>query len=375
MSARLRWQQELAADELAVSALADRGHYLKALASLALRTPARTSARPLPWSAMTGGTFLRRIEMLHDKRLRRPLGWTIRCVILSLLAGAGLLLTQIGDSVSRADPAPEAMVWMRRRAIQTVPVTPLQPAEQQKKEEIVLEFKLISVSKQVLAAFQKAGATDGIIFLGEMQAFMFLESAQGDNGFTMLETAKLSLANSQTGNIDMKVFQFFVTGIKSVWEKEQGHLTPINEPIALGVKLTASPAASADRRFIRLKIDGQWKAVDGPVRLIPAKIEFPLNTNPLPEPPPRVETGNSDKRASVKPSPSIPIHQMAQGGAQAKSVELQMFFQQPNFRTIKLNDVLNIADGGTAVIDKGLTQEDQRLLMMVTARIGTTMKN
>ncbi|HWY87662.1 MAG TPA: M56 family metallopeptidase, partial [Gemmataceae bacterium] len=103
LSAQLRWQQELAADELAVSALDDRGQYLKALASLALRTPPRMAAGAMPWSALTGGTLLRRIHMLRGTRNCRPLGRTMRGLLVGLLAGVGLLLTTLGSSATRAE--------------------------------------------------------------------------------------------------------------------------------------------------------------------------------------------------------------------------------------------------------------------------------
>jgi hypothetical protein len=104
----LRWRQELAADELAASALADRGLYLKALASLALRSPARMSAGAMPWSAMTGGTLLRRIQMLHGTEKSRPLSCAMRGLMVGLFAGAGLLMATLGSSAIPPDPPAEA---------------------------------------------------------------------------------------------------------------------------------------------------------------------------------------------------------------------------------------------------------------------------
>ena len=104
LSAQMRWQQELAADDLAASAVKDRSKYLKALASLALRSPARMSAGAMPWSAMTGGTLLRRIHMLRTNEKSRPLGWTMRGLLVGALAGISLLLATLG---SPATPPPD----------------------------------------------------------------------------------------------------------------------------------------------------------------------------------------------------------------------------------------------------------------------------
>jgi beta-lactamase regulating signal transducer with metallopeptidase domain len=108
LSAQMRWLQELAADDRAASALADRRQYLKALASLALRSPARMSAGAMPWSAMTGGTLLRRIHMLRGNEKSRPLGWTTRGLLVGALAGIGLLLTTLGSPATSPPDAPGA---------------------------------------------------------------------------------------------------------------------------------------------------------------------------------------------------------------------------------------------------------------------------
>jgi beta-lactamase regulating signal transducer with metallopeptidase domain len=109
LSTQLRWQQELAADDLAASAVADRGLYLKALASLALRSPTRMSAGAMPWSAMTGGTLLRRIHMLRGTEKSRPLGWMQRDLVIGLLVGAGLLLATLGSPATPPDPPREGI--------------------------------------------------------------------------------------------------------------------------------------------------------------------------------------------------------------------------------------------------------------------------
>jgi beta-lactamase regulating signal transducer with metallopeptidase domain len=103
LSAQLRWQQELAADDLAVAILANRNEYLKALARLALRSPARMSAGAIPWSAMTGGELLRRIHMLRGIQNHRPLGWAMQGLLVAFLAGIGVMLTSLGSPATPPD--------------------------------------------------------------------------------------------------------------------------------------------------------------------------------------------------------------------------------------------------------------------------------
>ena len=103
LSAQLRWQQELAADDLAANALADRGRYFKALATLALRSPARMPAGAMPWSAMTGGDLLRRIQMLRGTQNNRPFGLGMRGLLVAFLAGIGVALTSLGSPATPPD--------------------------------------------------------------------------------------------------------------------------------------------------------------------------------------------------------------------------------------------------------------------------------
>jgi BlaR1 peptidase M56 len=103
LSAQLHWQQELAADDLAATALADRKQYLKALASLALRSPARMPAGAMPWSAMTGGALLRRIHMLRETQNNRPFGWGMRGLLVAFLAGISVMLTSLSSPATPPD--------------------------------------------------------------------------------------------------------------------------------------------------------------------------------------------------------------------------------------------------------------------------------
>lgn len=91
--AQMRWRQEAAADDLAAGAAGGRNVYVKALARLALRLPARMpagAAQFLP--AMTGGTLLRRIHMLRGAE-RKPLQPLARGLLVAVLAATGLFVS------------------------------------------------------------------------------------------------------------------------------------------------------------------------------------------------------------------------------------------------------------------------------------------
>jgi beta-lactamase regulating signal transducer with metallopeptidase domain len=97
---QLRCHQEVAADAVAAAVTGDRDTYLKSLARLALRTPARTPAGAMAWSDLTGPTLLWRIHMLRGTEKRRPLGRIGRAGIIALLAGTAVLLATVGGHTS-----------------------------------------------------------------------------------------------------------------------------------------------------------------------------------------------------------------------------------------------------------------------------------
>lgn len=107
LSARLRQSQEVAADALAAPASGGRMGYLQALARLALRSPARTPATSRVCPAMSGGTLMRRIHMLRGTENCRRVSWTIRGLLLGVVASAAVLLSTLG-SPAKPPPSPES---------------------------------------------------------------------------------------------------------------------------------------------------------------------------------------------------------------------------------------------------------------------------
>jgi beta-lactamase regulating signal transducer with metallopeptidase domain len=92
LAARLRLEQELAADATAASLSGGRKIYLQSLAELALHTTERSLGWPAHPFLPTQGTFLRRIEMLRDSKLAqrtKPRSrWTPRLAAVGLLPKA-----------------------------------------------------------------------------------------------------------------------------------------------------------------------------------------------------------------------------------------------------------------------------------------------
>ena len=90
LAARLRLEQELAADATAAALAGGRKIYLQSLAELALHTSERSLGWPAHTFLPTQGTFLRRIEMLRDSKA--ALAATSRPVRLRRWIAVGLLV-------------------------------------------------------------------------------------------------------------------------------------------------------------------------------------------------------------------------------------------------------------------------------------------
>jgi beta-lactamase regulating signal transducer with metallopeptidase domain len=109
LAARLRLEQELAADATAAELAGGSKNYLQSLAELALHT----TERPLGWPAHTflptQGTFLRRIEMLRDSKLASPATqwprWAARWAAVGLLVMGAVLAAGLrgGPAISPFD--------------------------------------------------------------------------------------------------------------------------------------------------------------------------------------------------------------------------------------------------------------------------------
>jgi beta-lactamase regulating signal transducer with metallopeptidase domain len=121
LAARLRLEQELAADAAAAELAGGPQQYLQSLAELALHT----TERPLGWPAHTflptQGTFLRRIEMLRDSKLASPaaswprsaLRWgavgllVVGAVLAAGLRGGPVLSPFDKPAAAQGQPAPQ----------------------------------------------------------------------------------------------------------------------------------------------------------------------------------------------------------------------------------------------------------------------------
>jgi type II secretory pathway component GspD/PulD (secretin) len=214
---------------------------------------------------------------------------------------------------------------------------------------------------------QDGGISIGLAFLSEIQVFLFMEAAQGDQRTNVMQAPKLTMFNGQTAFLSVTDQQFFVTNVNLIQSGGQFSFIPTNQPIPTGgVNLSIQPVVSADRRFVRLSLQ-------------------PTLTNLA--------------SATVAMFPMVfAVTPQFEGGFTGQPVLFTQFVQQPVFNSITVGTTVNVPDGGTVLLgglkrlsegrnefgppvlskipyldrlfrNVGFGRETESLMMMVTPRI------
>jgi type II secretory pathway component GspD/PulD (secretin) len=241
------------------------------------------------------------------------------------------------------------------------------------------------------------GLSLGLAFLSDIQVFMFMEAAQGDRRFNIMQAPKLTMFNGQTATLSVADFQFFLTSVSPGFTPTgQLFYIPNNIPVPLGVTLTVQPVVSADRRFVRMTL--------APTLTNLTNANVPITLGAQQAGIPQQLGGQQIGGLGQFPTPSVPVQipvpQVFQGGVVGPNQGgfLQMFLQQPTSTTISINTTVSVPDGGTVLLgglktlsegrsefgppllskipyinrlfkNVGYGREAQSLLIMVTPRI------
>ncbi len=177
------------------------------------------------------------------------------------------------------------------------------------------------------------GLSLGLAFLNDIQVFMFMEAAQGDRRFNVMQAPKLTAANGQSANITITDFQFFVTDVQVFNINGQVIFRPTNTPLPIGgtngsVFLALQPVVSADRRYVRINMNPTLSSLNS--TLVPL---FPVT-------------------AFITP--------VFEGGFVGQPIPFTQFVQQPSFNSISVFTTVSVPDGGTVVLGGLKTMNEGR---------------
>ena len=99
-----------------------------------------------------------------------------------------------------------------------------------------------------------AGAQVGMAILSDIEAFFFIQAAQGDERSNLLFAPKVTLFNGQTGIVSSQVFRPFVISLIPTVGFFSTGFQPVIQNFSDGVSLSVQAVISADRRFVRLTV-------------------------------------------------------------------------------------------------------------------------
>jgi type II secretory pathway component GspD/PulD (secretin) len=163
------------------------------------------------------------------------------------------------------------------------------------------------------------GLEIGLAFLSDIQVFMFMEAAQGDQRTNVMQAPKLTLFNGQTATVSINDFQFFVTNVQLIQAGGQFAAIPQVTPFPNGISVTIQAVISADRRYVRINFSGVTLT-----NLASANIPlFPIT-------------------AAVTP--------VFDGGFIGQPILFTQFIQQPVISTITISTTAAVPDGGTVLL-------------------------
>jgi type II secretory pathway component GspD/PulD (secretin) len=193
----------------------------------------------------------------------------------------------------------------------------------QQDTEVSLEVRMISVPEGFFERFgvspadMKRGTSKGV-FLSDIQTFLLMEAIQGEQRANVLQSPRITMLNGQVGCVDCTDKQSYVTGVEVAQRDGQPVVVPKSEDVVTGIRMSACPRVSADRRFVLLNLEmDKSNLASMAVPMTPVTVEI--------------------KDDQGKPQP------------------FTQYLQQPIVNTLHFDTQLTIPDGGTVLIG-GLKQ-------------------
>jgi hypothetical protein len=144
--------------------------------------------------------------------------------------------------------------------------------------EVAVELRVVTLSPAMAAEFRaKAGFDENgesgakrqaTAFFTDKELYPWLRLMQGDAATNIMMSPKITVFDGQAGKLMVSTTEQYVTEYKVVREGKQAAVVPQVEKVPLGMTCTLQPTISADRRFVRMKLDFQHTSLQGPVQVM-----------------------------------------------------------------------------------------------------------
>ncbi len=111
-------------------------------------------------------------------------------------------------------------------------------------------------------ALPNAGATFGIAFLSDLEVYLFLTAAQGDQRNNILQAPKVTTFNGAPATIINQETINYVAQLTPIVGPGAVAFQPVVQSFPNGVQLFVTPVVSADRRYVRMSLAPQFTALE-----------------------------------------------------------------------------------------------------------------
>ncbi len=224
-----------------------------------------------------------------------------------------------------------------------------------------------------------AGASLGFAILSDIEAFFFINAAQGDRRSNVLQAPKVTLFNGQMASVIDSTSRPFVMGMIPVVGDFAAAQQPVIVVLSEGTTLTVQAVVSADRRFVRLTVVPFFSRIDDV-----QTFQFTGSTT----------TTSDTSTEGIQDEPN----DSTKNAVNSTITRAGTTVQQPSFSQVTVSTTVSVPDGGTVLLggikrlregrnefgvpmlnklpyvsrlfkNVGIGRETQSLMMMVTPRI------
>ena len=229
-----------------------------------------------------------------------------------------------------------------------------------------------------------AGAQMGFAILSDIEAFFFINAAQGDRRSNVLQAPKVTLFNGQQAFVSDTSQSPFVISVIPVVGDFAAAQQPVIVVLSEGTFMTVQAVVSKDRRFVRLTVVPFFSSIGDDVET------FQFTGS---------ETTTTDTSADGWVDPNDPDDDRRNADSEQTTTERSgTTVQLPTFSFVTVTTTVSVPDGGTVLLggikrlsegrnefgvpmlnkipyvnrlfkNVGIGRETQSLMMMVTPRI------
>jgi len=229
-----------------------------------------------------------------------------------------------------------------------------------------------------------AGAQLGFAILSDIEAFFFINAAQGDRRSNVLQAPKVTLFNGQQAFVSDTSQSPFVISVIPVVGDFAAAQQPVIVVLSEGTFMTVQAVISNDRRFVRLTVVPFFSKIGKDV----PTFQFSGSTT----------TTTDATRDGLQAAATDPAKLWNKKGDNATTTQTGTTVQLPTFSFVTVTTTVSVPDGGTVLLggikrlsegrnefgvpmlnklpyinrlfkNVGIGRETQSLMMMVTPRI------